>query len=170
MVAPVQEIRNKFTFSSTNMNPTQNFVLPTVYQVNDTGMDILKEQSPDNYNEIRGRLLSHNSSILRDTSMSSTKSSIAYHDRMERNNDMVVNEDIFNNDISPKLSYETTQEKALHLSKVTENQMNTRPMQVSLISNTCLQHSSNNYPNMSSSQGIAVQNKESTFINIFATL
>ena len=42
MVTPVREIRNKLTSSSTNMNLTQNFVLPTVYQDNDTGIDILK--------------------------------------------------------------------------------------------------------------------------------
>ena len=53
MVVPIREIRNKLTSFSTNMNPTQNFVLPTVYQDNDTGMNILKEQSPDNYDDVR---------------------------------------------------------------------------------------------------------------------
>jgi len=41
------------------MIPTQDSVLPTVYQANNTGMDILKEQSPDNYDEIRERMLSY---------------------------------------------------------------------------------------------------------------
>ena len=59
IVAPVREIRNIFTSSSTNMIPTQDSVLPTVYQANNIGMDILKEQSPDNYDEIRERMLSY---------------------------------------------------------------------------------------------------------------
>ena len=87
---------------------------------------------------------------------------MAYHDRIEQNNNMVVDEDIPNNNISPKLS----QKKALHLSKTTKNQTNMRPMQVNLISNICLQHSSDNHSNMTSSQGIAAQNEESIFINI----
>jgi len=92
MVAPMREIRNIFTSPSTNTNPTQNYCLPTVYQDNDTGMDILKEQSPDNFHEVRDRLFSHNFSISRNTSISSTKSSVAYHERMEQNNGMDVND------------------------------------------------------------------------------
>ena len=151
MVVPIREIRNKFTSSPTNMNPTQNFALPTVYQDNDTGMNIFKGQSPDNYDDVRGRSLSHNSNISRDTSMSSTKSSIAYYDRMEWNNNIVVDKDIPNNDTSSKLSYKTTQEKALCLSKATENQTNMRPRQDNLTSNTCLQCGFGNYPNTTSS-------------------
>ena len=37
---------------------------------------------------------------------------------------MVVNNDDNNNDISPELSYETFQEKAIHLSVVAEKQAN----------------------------------------------
>jgi len=91
MIAPVREIRNIFT-SSTNTNPTQNYCLPTMYQDNNTGMDILKEKSPNNYNEVRDRLVSCNPSISRDTSISSTKSSITYHERMEQNNSMDVDD------------------------------------------------------------------------------
>ena len=64
------------------MIPTQNSVLPTVYQDNNTRMDILKGQSPDNCDKVRDRSLSFNPSISRDTLMSSTKSSEAYHERM----------------------------------------------------------------------------------------
>ena len=126
MVAPVREIRNIFT-SSTNTIPTQDSVLPTVYQANNTGMDILKGQSPDNYDEVRGRTLSRTSNISRDTSMSSTISSEAYHERIAWNNAMVVNDDDNNKDVSPELSYETSQEKAICLSAVAEKQANMLP-------------------------------------------
>ena len=46
------------------------------------------------------------------------KSSIAYYERMECNNAMIINEEI--NEISPALSYEKEQEKALWVSKVAE--------------------------------------------------
>ena len=54
-----------------------------------------------------------------------TKSSVAYHEKMEQNNGI----DIDNppKDLSPELSYETTQEKVTCLSMATENQMNMRP-------------------------------------------
>jgi len=90
-------------------------------------MDILKGKSPDNYNEVRGRLVSCNPSISRDTSMSSTKSSVAYHERIEQNNGMDVNNPPNKNSFL-ELSYKTTQEKTLCLSKMAENQMNMRPM------------------------------------------
>jgi len=108
MVASIREIRNKFTSTSTTMIPTQNFILPTVYQDNNIGMDIPKEQSPDNYDDVRGRLLSFNPNISRNTSMFSMKSSVAYHKRIEQNNSMVINKDITNNDISFELLYKTT--------------------------------------------------------------
>jgi len=46
------------------MTPTQNSVLPAVYQVNNTGMDILQGQAPDNYNKVRGRMFSQSLNIL----------------------------------------------------------------------------------------------------------
>ena len=136
-----------------------------MYQDNDTGIDILKGKSPDNYNEVRGRSVSHNPSISRDTSMSSTKSSVAYHERMEQNNSMDVDNPP-NKDPSLELPYETTQEKTLYLSKAAENQTNMKPMQVNLTSNTCPQCDSANHPNSTPSHGSTVQNEESTFINI----
>ena len=165
MVVSVREIRNIFTSFSSNMNLTQNYCLPTVYQDNDTGMDILKGKSPDNYNKVRGRLFSHNSSISRDNSMSSTKSSVAYHERMEQNNGMDV-DNLPNKDLSLELSYETTQEKTLCFSKVAENQTNMRPTQVNLTSNTCPQHDFANHPNSTPSYRSTVQNEGSAFINI----
>ena len=49
------------------MIPTRNFLLPTMYQDSNTGMNIPKGQSPDSYDEMRGRLLLLNSSISRNT-------------------------------------------------------------------------------------------------------
>jgi len=120
MVVPIREIRNILTSSSTNTIPTQDSILPTVYQANNIGIDILKGQSPDNYNEVRGRTLSRILNIFRDTSMSSIISSKAYHERIAWNNAMVVDDEDNNKDISPELSYETSQEKAIHLSAAAE--------------------------------------------------
>ena len=164
MVAPVRELRNIFTSSFTNTSSTRNYRLPTVYQANDTGMDILKGRSPDNFDEVRGRTNSHNSSSSRDTSMSSTKSSVAYHERMEQNNGMDVDDPP--KDSSPELSYETTQEKVTRLGMATENQMNMRPTQVNLAPNSCPQCGSGNHPNMTPPHGSTAQDKESAFINV----
>ena len=71
--------------------------------INCIGIDILPGYSPDNYNEVRGRRVSHKSQGSRDSSMSSTKSSVVYHERMECNN-----EDINMDDDSHALLYETT--------------------------------------------------------------
>ena len=79
-------------------------------------MNILKESSLNNYNEVRGRSLSANTNISRDSSMSSTKSSVAYHEKIEHNNTMNIDMDM--NNFSSEVSYETSQEKALWVSKV----------------------------------------------------
>ena len=76
-------------------------------------MDILPEYSPNNYDEVRGRRVSHKSQGSRYLSMSFTKSSVIYHERMECNN-----EDVNMNDDSHALSYKMTQEKAFWVSKV----------------------------------------------------
>ena len=71
--------------------------------INCIGIDILPGYFPDNYNEVRGRRVSHKSQGSRDSSMSSTKSSVVYHERMECNN-----EDINMDDDSHALLYKTT--------------------------------------------------------------
>jgi len=93
------------------MIPLQTFELPTVSHSNNTGMDIFAGSPPDNYDEVRDRSLSTKRNISRDSSMSSSKSSVAYHKKMELNNVMNVDVDIDDN--SPALSYETSQKKAL---------------------------------------------------------
>jgi len=78
-------------------------------------MDILPGYSSDNYNEVRGRRVSHKSQGSRDSSMSSTKSSVIYYERMKRNN-----EDVNMDDNSHALLYKITQEKAFQVSKVAD--------------------------------------------------
>ena len=59
-----------------------NTILSTVNQVNNTEMDIQKEWTPNNYNEMRDRFLSQNMNISRNISMSLTISAEPYHKRM----------------------------------------------------------------------------------------
>ena len=96
MVASVRDLGNKFTSFSSNTIPLPTFELPTISHSNNTGMDIFAEPSSDNYDEMRGRSLS----------TSSSKLSIAYHEKMKLNNAMNV--DINIDDNSPALFYETS--------------------------------------------------------------
>jgi len=105
MVVPVRDLGNKFTSTTSNMILTQIFELPTVSHSNNIRMDIFAGSSPDNYDEVRGRSLSTKGNISKNSSMSSTKSSITYYKKMEHNNAMVVDDEI--DDISPALSYKT---------------------------------------------------------------
>ena len=84
------------------------------------GVDFLTRPISDNYDEVRGRTLSTNKSISRDTSMSSTRSSVVYHKRMVHNN--LKDKD----DSTSELSYETEQERALRISKAAKQQEYTR--------------------------------------------
>jgi len=92
-------------------------------------MDILAGPAPDNFDEVRGRNSSTNKNISRDSSMSSTISSVAYHKRMV-NNGMNIDSELVNN--SPVLSYETEQERAICFSKAAELQGNMRPQFLTL--------------------------------------
>ena len=107
MVAPVRDLGNKSVFSSSNMHSQQSFQLPTVFLSNYTEMDkFFAGPSPDNYDEVRGRTSLPNIQVSRNLSVSSTKYSVVFHERMEHNNTMI--EDIDMNDVSPELSYKTT--------------------------------------------------------------
>jgi len=108
----------------TNMLPTLTFKLPTVSSTSNSGMDLSLEPYPNNYDEVRGRNSFTNKITSRDSSMSSSMSSVTYHERMAMNNVMNVNKVM--NDNSPTLSYEDEQEKALQVSKVAEQQSNIR--------------------------------------------
>ena len=92
--------------------------LPTVDLFSNTGMDILKGKSPDNYDEIRGR--NHLCSLhsFRNNSMISIISSKPYHQRMEENNSMDI-DDI--NNTPSELSYEASQKREICLRAAVEN-------------------------------------------------
>ena len=109
MVVPNRELANKsFLNSSIYAIPPTNTNLPIVDPHNTTGMDISKGQNPDNYDNVRGRKPSRSLTSSRNTSISSTTSSTIYYERMERNNDMDVNED---DNFFTELSYKISQEK-----------------------------------------------------------
>ena len=105
MVAPNRELANKsFLNSSTYAIPPMNTNLPTVKPRNTIGMDFFKGQNPDNFDNVRGRKPSRSPNSSRDTSMVSSTSFIPYHEKMEKNNKIDINN---NGNSSPKLSYET---------------------------------------------------------------
>jgi len=80
--------------------------------------DLSSGPSPNNYDNVRGRTLSSKLQVSRDLSLSSTKSSVTYHEKMEHNNAMDVD------DVSLALSYKTIQEKAICVSKVANTSNN----------------------------------------------
>jgi len=88
------------------------------------GMDIPAGPVSVNGSEMRGRTSFTEKNYSRDTSMSSTQSSVIYHERMA-NNSMDIDPEPANN--SPAPSHRTEQEKALYFSKVTETLGNTMP-------------------------------------------
>ena len=127
MVVLIGNIANKFkfppTFSFTITSNSQQFSLPTVSPTNSIGMDKSSGTSPRNNIKVRGRTSSIEINLSRDTSMSSTRSSIIYHERMA-NNGMDVNPDLPTD--SSALSYEIEQEKLLCFRKVAETLNNMR--------------------------------------------
>ena len=88
-------------------------------------MDIQSGPAPNNFDEVLSRTLSSNRNIFRDVSMSSTKSSVVYHERMTTNN--ANNDDNLVN-ASLELFYKIEQEKAFCVSKVADQQNTTRTM------------------------------------------
>ena len=90
-----------------------------------TGMDKSTGTNPGTNNKTRGRSSRIEKNLSRDTSISSTCSSVIYHERVTMNNGMDVDSDPPTE--SPALSYEEEQEKELCLKKVAETTNNTRP-------------------------------------------
>ena len=91
MVVPVRDLGNKLFSFSFNMHSQQSSQLLTIFSTNCTGMDRLSSgSSSNNIDEVRGRTPTSKSLVSRDLSMSSTKSLVVYHKRMENNNDMDV--------------------------------------------------------------------------------
>ena len=77
-----------------------------MFHSNNAGIDIFAGFSPDNYDKVRGRTLSTKEQTSRDSSISLTKSSIVYYERIECNNAMNIDIDMDNNSLA--LSYETS--------------------------------------------------------------
>jgi len=127
-------------------------------------MDFFAGNIPDNYDEVRGRSLSTKENLSKDSSMSSTKSSIVYYEKIECNNAMDVNNV---NDVNPALSYETSQELALRVNKTAEQQPNMRDqcsnLKSSEITPQCVltEHTSSN-----PTHGQATCNEDDNIINI----
>jgi len=115
---------------------------------------------------MRGRMLSHISNISSNTSMSSTISSKAYHERMAWKNAIVVNDENNNKNISLELSYETSQENVICLSIAAEKQANTLSTGGNLTYDSNFQCVPKKHPISVPIQGPTAQNDESAFINI----
>ena len=124
-------------------------------------MNFSTESLLDNYNEMRGRSPFIDKNTSRDSSISSTKSSVAYHKKMANNG---MN---FNDDNSPALSYEEEYEKALRVSKAAKHLTNMRLQDNSLhIPKPTSQCIINEEQCFTPQRGPTAQNEESTFINI----
>ena len=127
MVAPIGNIANKFkfppTFSSTITPNSLQISLPTMFSTNTMEMDKSSETSPGNNVRVRERTSFIEINLSRDMSMSSTRSSVIYHERMS-NNGMDVDSNSPTD--SSALSYKIEQEKLLRFRKAAETLNNTR--------------------------------------------
>ena len=79
---------------------------------------LFSEPSPDNFDDVRGRISASKSQVSRDLSLSSTKSLVVYHERIEGNNAMDIN------DVSSALLYEMNQEKDICVSEAANTRNN----------------------------------------------
>jgi len=149
MVAPIGNIANKVIFpailssSTTSLYPQA--ILPTVNDISNTGMDKSTGTDPVNNFEPRGRFTSIERNISRDSSMSSTCSSVAYHERVTMNNGMDI--DIDPPTDFPALSYEEEQEKELCFRMATETTTNTRPQGGTNEASSCQVNHGDHMPN-----------------------
>ena len=115
MVAPIGNLVNKFFFSSTN-NKSSNMALniksskPTMSSTKDIGMDIPTEQVSSNESKVRGRKSVSPINLSRESLLASSGRSMPYHDRMN------IDTDLSGMELTPELSYETEQEKAIWIS------------------------------------------------------
>ena len=129
MVAPIGNIANKVIFpstlSSTITSCNSQTLLPTVNESSNMGIDESTGINPVNNFKSRGRISSIRKNPSRDTFMSSTYSSIAYHKRVTMNNGMDV--DVDPPIDFPALFYEEEQEKDIRLRKAAETTTNMRP-------------------------------------------
>jgi len=91
MVAPVRNIGNKFSLSSANTILSYYMTLSIMPSSANTGIDLLFRNISDNYNEVRSRIAFPNFQSSRASFIFLSKSLVAYHVRMENNNDLEDN-------------------------------------------------------------------------------
>ena len=140
MVAPIGKFANKFSFSThfsklntaSNSTTEPNFknLLPAMPSEISIGMDNQSGRVLTNNNEVRGRSSLPSIHSSREPSMVSSGRSTPYHDRMDMDLDNAPVAGIMEN-ISPELSYEMEQEKALRIGKAANTLNNTRSPDVS---------------------------------------
>jgi len=126
MVVPIENIVDKFlssTLSSSTMPKLQALALPTVPSLNHTEMDISIGQVPTNDCEIRERTPTTTLNLSREFLIAFSGRAMPYCDRMDDRMDC----ESTSGDMTPELSYETEQEKALHTSKTVDQQDPMRP-------------------------------------------
>ena len=125
--------------------------------MNHTGMDFPTGPLSENYNKVRGRSLFIDKNTSRNSSMSSTKSSIAYHKKMA-NNSMDVDDDN-----SLALSYEEEHEKALCVSEhLTNMRLQGDSLNIPKPTPQCV---INKEQHFTPQCGPTAQNEKSAFIN-----
>ena len=123
MIVPVRDIGNKFFLSSANMNSQQTITLPTMSLSTNMGMDLAYRNFSNNYDEMRDRTSSPKPQSSRASSMSLTKFSVVYHERIKNNNNLEdINMESFN---SPQLLYVTPKKQANQISIIANPSTNT---------------------------------------------
>jgi len=125
MVAPIGKSANKLSFSLSNFSKLNN-PLPAMPSESSIGMVNQTGHVLSNNNEVRDRNVTSSNHSSRESSMVSSGRSTPYCDRI----DMDLDEDPIAGAVnigSPELSYETEQDKALRLGKVTDLENNMRP-------------------------------------------
>ena len=103
--------------------PNDNPSLPTMSCINDIGMDKSPGQAPAFSFEVRGRNPTSIANLSRESSIAFSSRSTPYHKRIDLN----IDSNATMGELTPELSYETEQEKALHVSMAADQQETMRP-------------------------------------------
>ena len=130
MVVPIGNIANKF-FVSSSFSPSTTSTsndkpsLPTVSSINNIGIDKSSGQAPACNFKVRGKKPTSTTNFSRESLIASSGRSTPYHKRMDLN----IDSDATMEELTPELSYETEQEKALQVSMAADQQETMRPPQ-----------------------------------------
>jgi len=127
------------------------------------GMDKSIGTKPVNNSDSRGRTSGFERNLSRDASMSSTCSSVSYHERVTMNNGMDIDSDPPTD--FPTLFYEEKQEKELHLRKVAETTTNMR-LQGGINEASSIQGNYGDHVPYDRTQGQALGDDDDNIINI----